>query len=285
MLRLAEEGVRVHRHQRVRVIPTPGKGNNSNMRNKWHLRGLARAGAAAIAIALCATAASAGTGPFTWPTGTSYEWCPNLHAYDGCSRADSQPENFQNDFDPAQVWVSGSMVSLTMNSNETSSGAFNESTYPLTIPFTVSETLNLPCNSSKKVYNWPAFWVDGQNQSPWPAGGEFDIAEGGGAGSAGGVLTYTYHYINPATGGAASITGTPGGSWCGSHTYKLHVTSTAATITWDSTVEKTITWSSAVPAPADDMEVIDDYGYSPTYAGPAGANQVMKVSNFSYAAS
>ena len=252
---------------------------------RWKLlKSLTAAAAVMVGIVLSAVPAGATTwAPFSWPN-VFYTWCPSFHGYWGCDSVQTESQ-FANNFDPAQVSLSRGVVSLAMNSDGTDSGAFNSfGSGDLSLPYTISESISLPCNDSGQIYNWPAFWTVGEAGS-WPANGEFDIAEAGGTGSGAGVLTWAYHYVDPTTGEAASVGGTPAGNWCGQHTYTLQVTSSQAVYTWDSTVVETLNFTSSIPAPTDNMYVITDYAYSPTYAGPLGANQVMKARTFSYSPS
>jgi hypothetical protein len=62
-----------------------------------------------------------------------------------------------------------------------------------------------PGSSTGHIYNWPAFWTDGQN---WPTDGEIDVFEG-----LGGQAAWHYHY----SGGGPGAT-VPG-NFTGWHTY------------------------------------------------------------------
>ena len=78
--------------------------------------------------------------------------------------------------------------------------------------------------NGSSIYNWPAFWTDGQS---WPTTGESDIAE-----VLGGNLTSNYHSPQGANNG-----GSQGGSWGnGWHTYALDRESGTDTIYWDGKV-------------------------------------------------
>jgi len=74
--------------------------------------------------------------------------------------------------------------------------------------------------SGSTLYNWPAFWTDGQS---WPTNGESDILEGLG--------TATSNYHSPS---GASNSGTIAGTWSnGWHTYALDRESGKDSIYWD----------------------------------------------------
>lgn len=74
--------------------------------------------------------------------------------------------------------------------------------------------------SGSKIYNWPAFWTDGQS---WPANGEIDIAEGLG------TLTSNYHSTK-----GADNSGTIAGTWsAGFHTYGVDRQSGKNSVYWD----------------------------------------------------
>jgi hypothetical protein len=224
------------------------------------------------------------SGPFT--AGTQ-SWCPSYHTYlNGCNGTDtpSSPA-YANNFSPAQVSVSGSTISLAMNPAATSSGAVN--TYSLAgpseqpaTPFTISESITLPCNSSGQVYNWPAFWTVGTGGTgkPWPYEGEIDIIEG-----LSGVPTWSYHYDNPATGAADDRAGSPAGSYCGTHTYEAKVTAAQLSIVWDGKTVGTVTAAEiGEPITSDPQYIINDYGTLPGSGGPVQGSETMRVASFTY---
>lgn len=75
--------------------------------------------------------------------------------------------------------------------------------------------------TSTQLYNWPAWWVSGDN---WPAAGENDIAE-----VLGGQLTVNYH--SPS---GSHNQGQVAGSWGNAfHTYGIHRKATSADVYWD----------------------------------------------------
>lgn len=74
--------------------------------------------------------------------------------------------------------------------------------------------------SGSTIYNWPAFWTDGQS---WPTDGEIDVAEGLG------TLTSNYHSSQGAN-NSGTIPGTWAGGW---HTYAVDRESGVNYIYWD----------------------------------------------------
>lgn len=242
------------------------------------------AGLAGLGVMAAAPGAMSVTGPFT--AGTE-SWCPSYHTYmDGCNGIDTPPSPaYTNNFNPAQVSVSGSTISLAMNSAATSSGAVN--TYSLTgaseqptTPFTISESITLPCNSSNKIYNWPAFWTvgNGSTGKPWPYEGEIDIIEG-----LNGVPTWSYHYDNPTTGAGDNRSGSPTGNYCGTHTYETKVTTSTLSIIWDGKTVGTVTSSEiGEPITSEPQYIINDYGTLSGTGGPVQGSETMKVASFRY---
>lgn len=80
--------------------------------------------------------------------------------------------------------------------------------------------------SGSRIYNWPAFWTDGQH---WPADGEIDIAEGLGQ------LTSNYHSPLGSNNGPFE-----GSGWAdGWHTYGVDREPGKNTIYWDGKVIRT----------------------------------------------
>jgi hypothetical protein len=229
-------------------------------------------------------AASAISGSFTEGSET---WCPSYHTYmNGCSGIDTVPSPaYSNNFNPAQVSVSGSTISLTMNAAATSSGAIN--TYSLsganeqpTNPFTISESITLACNASNQIYNWPAFWTvgNGSTGKAWPYEGEVDILEG-----LNGQPTWDYHYDNPTTGAADSRAGSPTGNWCGTHTYEAKVTPTTLSIIWDGKTVGTVTSAEiGEPLTPNPQYIINDYATLSGTGGPVQGNESMQIKSFTY---
>lgn len=127
---------------------------------------------------------------------------------------------------PSNVAVSGGDLILTLSSS--SSGATID-TDPAQVTggggFTMGDgtfteaRIYAPGNGTS-LYNWPAFWTDGQS---WPTDGEIDILEG--LGSA------TSNYHSPQ---GASNSGTIAGTWAnGWHTYAVDRESGKNSIYWD----------------------------------------------------
>jgi len=190
---------------------------------------LAAVAAAVMAVIVTAVLVNASTvvgAPFTWRGST---WCPTYRAGNGCDNVQQSGSNSSVPFYPSQVTNAGASnyISLNMNSAATETGAFNTQTYRTwSAPATLSEQINLPCNSVGKIENWPAFWL--VTPGAWPAGGEIDVMEG-----LYGVAAWHYHYLNSA-GVRSSVGGAvPGFSGCGLHTYAVSWTAAAITFYYD----------------------------------------------------
>lgn len=233
----------------------------------------AAAGIVAIAVMVAPSpglADSLPSAPFAWQ---GQAWCPSYHAYWGCDSAQS-PVQFSVSFSPQQVatrWY----VSLQMNSTATVSGAINTYGYETwTPPVTLTETINLPCDTFGQIENWPAFWAVG-TVGPYPSNGEIDIMEG-----LNGQPTWGYHYVN-AAGQNDSRGGVVPGNWCGTHTYAITWTASAIIWTWDGAQVGQVTSADiGVPIVSDPMYVIDDYGAG-SAGGPTAPSVAMKVISFS----
>lgn len=112
----------------------------------------------------------------------------------------------------ANVAVGGGLLALTLASS--TSGAL-VSTNPsdaaktgFQFTYGFAEARIWFGGSGSTVYDWPAWWTDGQN---WPADGEIDIAEGLG------TMTSNYHSSSGAN-NSGTIPGTWAASW---HTYAV----------------------------------------------------------------
>lgn len=124
----------------------------------------------------------------------------------------------------ANVSENGGNLILTLASS--SSGATIDTDpsqvsggYTFGTGYATEARIYIPGNGST-VYNWPAFWTDGQN---WPTTGESDILEGLG--------TATSNYHSPQ---GASNSGTIPGTWAnGWHTYALDREAGKDYIYWD----------------------------------------------------
>jgi beta-glucanase (GH16 family) len=101
------------------------------------------------------------------------------------------------------------------------------------------------------VYDWPAFWTDGQE---WPQNGEDDVVEG-----LGGQLCWHFHSTAGAPGACLPTPLEPG--W---HTFGADWEPGSVTYYYDGTVVGTIT-TGVTTAP---MYVIVDLGADPKYGGP-----------------
>jgi hypothetical protein len=240
------------------------------------LLALAASLAAVAALVLAPAAQASITGPFTYGGVTM---CPSYHDYfTGCNGIDTVPSPpYSVKFDPAQDTLPGSKIKLTMNATGTVSGAwntFNEQRW--SPPFTLTENATIACNSSGQIEDWPAIWTVG-TVGTWPAGGEEDVFEG-----LGGKATWSFHYVN--SGGVADDRGgTPAGNWCGTHTFEMHVTTSAVTYTWDGTQVANITAASIELAtiPADQVYAINDLGALDGTGGPTVPNSVFQVNSLS----
>ncbi len=232
--------------------------------------------AAAAWVSVSAVPLSANTGvsaPFTWQ---GFTWCPTYQGSVGCDNV-QQFNDSSSSFYPSQVskTAGSNYISLKMNSTATQSGAINTQLYETwNAPATLSEQINLPCDSSGRIENWPAFWL--VTTGSWPAGGEIDIMEG-----LNGYAAWHYHYLDSS--GAKSSAGGIASrfSGCGTHAYTVNWTTAAITFYYDGKQVGRVTPSQiGVPIASGPMYVINDYAASSAYGGPTAGGVNMEVLKF-----
>lgn len=126
---------------------------------------------------------------------------------------------------PSNVTVADSYLILTLSSPKSGAlvnsdpGQINGGGFQFGAGYSMEASILFP-GFETTVYNWPAFWTDGQN---WPDDGEIDVAEGLGE------LTSNYH----STVGATNSGAIPG-TWAGGfHTYGLDRAAGMNYIYWD----------------------------------------------------
>src|SRR5262245_17842465 len=116
-------------------------------------------------------------------------------------------------YDPGQVSVSGGYLRLgtaykdvtVAGQNYDMVGGMVQSNDHFQQTYGYFEARIFLPGSNGQIYNWPAFWLDGQN---WPADGELDVMEGL-SGKAG------YHFHSPSGGPGSTVSG----DYTGWHTY------------------------------------------------------------------
>ena len=148
------------------------------------------------------------------------DWCPNWVDGSSCSEVTAPVNpNEEAAYDPAQVSISEGSLHLTLIDKPV---MVNGKTYPYRSGMVqtngkVGQTpmhqftygafearIFLP-GADGKIYNWPAWWTDGQH---WPTDGEMDIVEG-----MSGLVQYHFHSDQTSDGSG------PGGDYTGWHTY------------------------------------------------------------------
>jgi Glycosyl hydrolases family 16 len=231
-------------------------------------------GTTVSATAVQVRADTAVSAPFTWQGDT---WCPTYRGGNGCDNVQQNGTNSSVPFYPSQVTNTGSpnQIMLRMNSAATETGAFDTQTYETwRAPTTLSEQINLPCNSAGQIDNWPAFWL--VTAGSWPAGGEIDVMEG-----LHGSAAWHYHYLN-SSGVDSSVGGAVSGfRGCGTHTYGVNWTTSAITFYYDGIQVGRVTAAEiGVPLASGPMYVVNDYAASSTYGGPTTGNVGMEILNF-----
>jgi Glycosyl hydrolases family 16 len=209
--------------------------------------------------------------PFIWH---GAKWCPTLRGGDGCDNI-QRGDNSTAAFSPSQVVGDSGDILLEMNSTASETGAFNTQNYETwSAPSTLSEEINLPCNSSALIKNWPAFWL--VTTGSWPAGGEIDIMEG-----LHGSAVWHYHYVNSS--GKPSQVGGPASGFkgCGVHTYAVNWTTAAITFYYDGKDAGSVTPAEiGVPIASGPMYLINNYAASSVYGGPTADNAKMEILKF-----
>jgi Glycosyl hydrolases family 16 len=235
-------------------------------------------GVVAVGMAVTATAAPVRadtevSGPFAWQGNT---WCPTYMGGSGCDNVQRSAQ-YSVPFYPSQVTNTGrsNQILLKMNSAATETGAFDTQTYETwNAPATVSEQINLPCNSAGQIENWPAFWLN--TTGSWPAGGEIDVMEG-----LNGSAAWHYHYLN-SSGVDSSVGGAVSGfRGCGTHTYGVNWTTSAITFYYDGIQVGRVTPAEiGVPLASGPMYVINDYAASSTNGGLTTGGVNMEILNF-----
>lgn len=184
----------------------------------------------------------------------------------------------QDCYDPSQVTVSGGSLNLTAVksscttpdgktfpyktgavSSNPSSGAPNQPKRGFQQAHGFFQARIFTPGSSGKIFNWPAWWTDGQQ---WPADGEMDIVEG-----LSGMACFHFH--STATGGPG---GCPSGSFTGWHTYGADWQPGSVTYYYDGKAVGKVT-QQVTSAP---MYLILDYAVSSSIGGPS-KNATMKV--------
>ena len=128
--------------------------------------------------------------------------------------------------------------------------------------------INFP-GSGSTIYNWPAWWTNGQPE--WPTHGEVDIAEGLGE------LTSNYHYgavANKDTN--INNSGTIPGTWSnGWHTYGVLRQPGKNSVYWDGKLIRTYT---TYEKGAPHFLILNvGAGQGPTKTGAAGALKIDYV--------
>ncbi|WP_426989088.1 glycoside hydrolase family 16 protein [Pseudarthrobacter sp. Y6] len=169
---------------------------------------------------------------------------------------------------PGNVSVGGGNLALSLNSS--TSGALVSTNpkggagtgYEFTTGY-VEARIKFPGDGTN-LYNWPAFWTNGQS---WPTNGENDIAE-----VLSGKMTVNYH----STSGAHNQ-GTVPGDWGNNfHTFGLHRTANSADVYFDGVKVKSYSTDDG-GAPQYIVLNVGASGSSPAAYGAASQVQVDYV--------
>ena len=212
--------------------------------------------------------------PFSWQGAI---WCPTYEGGQGCDNT-QRILSARSSFSPSQVTKIGSSnyIRLQVNSAATTTGAFNTQKYKVWYaPAMISEQINLPCDSSGQIDNWPAFWLNAASSRS--AGAEIDVMEG-----LGGYAAWHYHYVNSSGLKKAVGHSVAGFNGCGTHTYAVKWTTVALTFYYDGRQVGRVTPSQiGVPISSGPMYAINDYAASYTYGGPVTGGVSMEVFRFS----
>jgi hypothetical protein len=137
--------------------------------------------------------------------------------------------------------------------------------YQMTVGSYTEARVYFPGSSTEQIFNWPGWWISGQN---WPRAGEHDIFEG-----LGGDPGANYHGWS----GTAEIinnSGTIPGTWNNAfHTYGVYRKATSADVYWDGRLIRTYTTSDN----GGPEELIFNAGASGSRTPQLGAAGMIKV--------
>jgi hypothetical protein len=211
-------------------------------------------------------------------SGTSLDTTKWATGWFGSGITDPVNSSEQECYDPNQVTESGGYLNITVThsscqtpsghtypyrsglvSSNPSSGASNAASPGFQQAYGFFEARIYLPGSNGQIYNWPAWWTDGQS---WPADGEMDIMEG-----LSGQACYHFHSPSGGPGGCAS------GAFTGWHTYGADWEPGSVTYYYDGNVVGKIT-SGITSAP---MYLILDDAVSSSTGGPTVAPSTMLV--------
>lgn len=226
---------------------------------------------ATVALTALLTAMSSLPSVFSWSGAT---WCPTYQEQYGCSNT-QHSRQYTVAYAPKQVSRVNGQIRLTMDYPQHLSGAFNgEGHFAVSPRQWVWARVYLPCVNGK-VANWPAFWLDGWDNTTARNRGEIDVVEG-----LGGRAKWHYHYVN-AAGRLAQVGGAVAGNFCGWHSYGVWRGTDVVRFRYDGKVVGKVTSAELkVPLPSNPMYVIFDNGAG-QWGGPLSPHARMIVSHFS----